>query len=307
MNNNVVAVVVTYNRKDQLVKCVHALLAQTRPLKKIIIIDNNSTDGTELMFSTGIFSENCILHYVKLFDNIGGAGGFHEGIVRGLELGLEWFWLMDDDALPHPNALEELFLVVRDKTNIYGSLAKFGNKPSWWVSLKEKTDKFKTVDDVGKVPPFVEVYFLPFLGFLIHRCVIERIGLPEQKFFICCDDIEYCERAKKNGVSIYMAGKSFIEHPKARQAKINLFFRSINYLSLPPWKMYYDTRNRILLAKKHYGKRVYYKTLPGIFIRLIYSLIVEKNFYAQLRAYFAGLYDGLLGRGGRLHEKWKIK
>ena len=47
MKNTVCAVVVTYNRKELLIKCLKSLLKQTTPLQAIIIIDNNSTDNTQ--------------------------------------------------------------------------------------------------------------------------------------------------------------------------------------------------------------------------------------------------------------------
>ncbi len=45
---SVAAVVVTYNRKVLLKECLDALLAQTRPLDSIIVVDNASTDGTRV-------------------------------------------------------------------------------------------------------------------------------------------------------------------------------------------------------------------------------------------------------------------
>ena len=45
--DNIYAVVVTYNRKDILTKCIDAILTQSHPVSKLVIIDNNSTDGTE--------------------------------------------------------------------------------------------------------------------------------------------------------------------------------------------------------------------------------------------------------------------
>ena len=43
----VCAVVVTYNRKALLLECVQAILRQSYPIEKIVIIDNASTDQTE--------------------------------------------------------------------------------------------------------------------------------------------------------------------------------------------------------------------------------------------------------------------
>ena len=43
----IAAVVVTFNRKEYLVKNIEALLAQVNASMDILIIDNASTDGTE--------------------------------------------------------------------------------------------------------------------------------------------------------------------------------------------------------------------------------------------------------------------
>jgi len=76
---SVAAVVVTYNRKSLLMRCLLALLRQTRPLQKIIVVDNASTDGTrEELAQEGYLDESAI-EYVRLEHNTGGAGGFHTG------------------------------------------------------------------------------------------------------------------------------------------------------------------------------------------------------------------------------------
>ena len=43
---NIVAIVVTYNRKKLLKECLESLLDQTIKLDRIIVIDNNSSDNT---------------------------------------------------------------------------------------------------------------------------------------------------------------------------------------------------------------------------------------------------------------------
>ena len=42
----VCAVVVTYNRVELLRECLTALESQTRPVDRILVVDNKSTDGT---------------------------------------------------------------------------------------------------------------------------------------------------------------------------------------------------------------------------------------------------------------------
>ena len=51
---SVCAVVVTFNRKQLLRTCLASLLAQTRPINQILIINNASSDGTEVMLAPGV-------------------------------------------------------------------------------------------------------------------------------------------------------------------------------------------------------------------------------------------------------------
>lgn len=108
MTERVAAVVVTYNRKAMLDKCLSGLLAQTSPLDRIIVVDNASTDGTAEMFAASGAWENPIVEYCRLAENGGGNGGFYEGVKRAYEENYDWVWLMDDDAVPQPDALREL-------------------------------------------------------------------------------------------------------------------------------------------------------------------------------------------------------
>lgn len=48
MKEKVTAVVVTYNRKELLIRCIEHLLKQTVSLNSIIVINNGSSDGTDI-------------------------------------------------------------------------------------------------------------------------------------------------------------------------------------------------------------------------------------------------------------------
>jgi rhamnopyranosyl-N-acetylglucosaminyl-diphospho-decaprenol beta-1,3/1,4-galactofuranosyltransferase len=90
MHQTVAAVVVTYNRSRLLLECLDALLRQTRPVDKIVLIDNASTDGTvEVLRSRGYLA-NPKIDYQRSEFNSGGAGGFHDGMKRAHELGFDW-------------------------------------------------------------------------------------------------------------------------------------------------------------------------------------------------------------------------
>ena len=104
----VAAVVVTFNRKELLCECLDALLAQTFPVSRIVLVDNASTDGTYELLAEKGYLERGIFDYFRLPINSGGAGGFHEGVKRAYEAGFDWLWLMDADVEPMPGALERM-------------------------------------------------------------------------------------------------------------------------------------------------------------------------------------------------------
>ena len=91
-------VVVTYNRYEMLAKSLRALLAQTRVPDEILVIDNASTDETPALFASDAEFDDPLIHYIRLAKNLGGAGGFKEGMRRAAEAGNDWCWIMDDDG-----------------------------------------------------------------------------------------------------------------------------------------------------------------------------------------------------------------
>ena len=109
----IAAVVVTYNRKELLTECLTAIAEQTRIPDTILIIDNASTDGTEEMFAKDGVFDNALFDYQKMESNLGGAGGFYEGIRRAFNNGADWIWIMDDDTIPSKTALEEICNAMR--------------------------------------------------------------------------------------------------------------------------------------------------------------------------------------------------
>ena len=113
----IAAVVVTYNRLDLLMQCVEALRSQTTACD-ILVVNNASTDGTDRWLD-----EQQDVHSRNTGSNLGGAGGFNYGMRWAVEAGYEYVWVMDDDTLPEPDALEKLVEADRILKGNYGWLS----------------------------------------------------------------------------------------------------------------------------------------------------------------------------------------
>jgi len=294
--NDIVSVVVTYNRKDLLLRCLKLLQNQSRETD-ILIVDNASTDGTEQELKSACLLDAKNIHYINLSENTGGAGGFHYGLKYAFKKGWEWFWLMDDDAEPHYNALEKLAFHAVNKDNIYGSAAvnMWKGRVSLCFGVKRYNQNNKTefLDEYDLLNSSDRVAWLPFLGFFIHRSIISKIGFPDRDFFIRNDDLEYGERARKHGIKIHLIKESVIEHPLQPTIKFVLFGRPFYHRSMPPWKMYYEVRNKIIIAKRHYTFFSGIKSFAGVSFQILLSILTEKDKKAYLKSYFYGILDGL--------------
>jgi GT2 family glycosyltransferase len=290
----VAVVVVTYNRKEFLRECLEALLAQSRPPDEIIVVNNNSMDGTAEMLALE-FPQVTVL---TMSENIGGAGGFAHGMQLARDKGHNWILIMDDDAILHPEALIRLLEhACGEQKAIMGCLARSRDTEELVWPLKVEGEWKLSVSQVPNRPFVTES--LPFLGLLISSRAISEIGLPNSDFFVCCDDVEYSYRASKAGYAIVCIPTSILYHPVPRRRLLRFGKYILCLEFMPPWKGYYDARNRILLGLKFEGSRFWCKHLPVLLLRIALSLVCWGARAKRLRFYMIGILDGFMQRTGK--------
>lgn len=194
VTKGVAAVVVTYNRRALLTRCIDCLERQTAPGLDIMIVDNASTDGTAEMLAPLAAAGR--LRYENTGKNLGGAGGFQYGVRLAAKLGYEYLWLMDDDSMPTPTALEELLKAARD----IGDFGYLSGKALWTDGNLcrmnvQRDSKLKNLRDFSgaRIPSGAAT----FVSLLIPTRVVREVGLPIGQFFIWADDLEYTRRISR--------------------------------------------------------------------------------------------------------------
>jgi rhamnopyranosyl-N-acetylglucosaminyl-diphospho-decaprenol beta-1,3/1,4-galactofuranosyltransferase len=230
----VAAVVVTRNRLTLLKRLLDCLSRQTRPLDALIIVDVNSDDGTTE------FLRSCPKPILPVFldYNAGGAGGFNAGMAKAHADGFDWLWAMDDDGFPADDALERI-LERLDETdarwiNSMVVESENPNRLAWVLPYQGGfSDDLKTLRSLG---PIVEGAS-PFNGTLIHRSVIDAVGLPCKDLFIWGDELEYKRRAESHGFRTVSVTDSIFHHPAPPRGSVT----SVPLKSFR--KYYYKVRN----------------------------------------------------------------
>lgn len=261
MPGSVAAIVVTYNRKELLAGCLDAILRQTRPVDRLIVVDNCSNDGTPEFLSDHGFLKKPVFDYVRLEENLGSAGGFHAGMERAYTQGFQWLWVMDDDGLPFADTLSRLLdcpdsiwfrgCVILNRDDPDRELLTFGiETPIGTVHRVSELDRLKGLN--GLVPGFLN----PYNGMLVSREAVERIGVPKKELFIWGDEVEYFLRAKKSGIQIAtVLGARFL-HPSDRmlwhRVKLGPASFGLPY-SKDPFRLYLIVRNYTYMALRYHG------------------------------------------------------
>ncbi len=298
----IAAIVVTYNRKRLLGECLDSLLGQSRPLDGLYIIDNASTDGThEYLLARGLMSpadNHTAVHYVQMPENAGGAGGFAEGMERAAGAGFDWLWLMDDDVLAAPDALDTL---VRKKEELMAAQGEPFTLNSLVLARDEQDGdalafplremsasgsprmgafhwRLSEVSD--KVHDGLYRWICPFNGTFVPARVVEEVGLPRREFFIYGDETDFQFRAAKR-FRLYTVVDSRVYHPRQQPGAFGS-------------RQYYTIRNTFIVNRhfKHAALRNFKLTLTGLILGL-------RHGRAGMRLMLRAIADGLTGRLGK--------
>ncbi len=237
----VVAVVVTYNRRDLVLESLAALDAQARRPDAVIVVDNASTDGTPE--AVRALEGDVILH--ELERNTGGAGGFAYGIAAALRSAADLIWLMDDDTVPEPDALAALLDARANYREMRPALV--ASRVVWTDGRDHpmntprpkplmKPVEREAADAVGCVP----VRSASFVSVLVDADICRQRGAPVADYFLWNDDFEFTTRILRGNVGL-LCPQSVVVH-KTRT------FGSTD--ADPGERFFYEVRNKIWLLTR---------------------------------------------------------
>jgi GT2 family glycosyltransferase len=270
---NFTLLIVTYNRLELLKECIKSALEQTYSLKHIVILNNNSNDGTtDYLCEIGSQHKHIIIS--NEVNNLGGAGGFQRGMEIASTLNSDWIILIDDDAMLSKNFVKDIFLASEQNPSIQALCGSV-----WTNGIIDVTHRRRLSGKIGLRFTDVQaseyeneefnVDLSSFCGLCITTQLVKKIGLPLAEYFIWNDDAEYSLRVLKESM-ILCIPKAALNH-KTKNSSITVIENELN------WKHYYGLRNAINMVKRH-----------GNFIDILYkyfeltiSILYYCNYYIR--------------------------
>jgi GT2 family glycosyltransferase len=260
MSLEIHALVLTYNRRDLVQRCVRALAAQTHPFASINIIDNGSTDATgEALAALNLPN----LHVVRIDKNIGAARGFgyllnHAFATRKFG----WAYVMDDDVIAAPTAVAQL--VAAYERN-FTAPEQVGFLVSQAIDGRGQANNVPHLDTssrrAGECPDWgtyldqgiALVRGCAMSGMLMPLTTHEAFGSLNADFIVWGEDLEYTMRITERRPGL-LVGPSKVTHLREQSGDISIFLEN-DRTRVP--NFYYLYRNMLYVRRKYMGTHAY--------------------------------------------------
>lgn len=276
-------IIVNYNTSEHIKELLDSLLLSAYTNFELIIVDNASTNDN----LDNLSSHQLPVQLIYSIENLGFAGGNNIGIkaARG-----EYILLLNPDVIIMPNLIEELLrpFKLNPQVGMVSPKIKYYDDPeiiqyAGFSEMSKFTMRTKAYGKGEKDAIAFNYATLTSFGhgaaMMISREVIQKVGTMNAAYFLYYEELDWAERIRKAGFSIYYAPDAVVLHKESMAVQKD-----------SPLKLYYLTRNRLLFARLHYTA---WQQL-GFFIYSLFVLL-PKNLFKYihqpplLRAYIKGL------------------
>jgi len=248
MKYKVCVVTVTYGDRFYLLKQVIDA-SFNEGVSKIIVVDNGLSKNSRDQLKDYERKFGNKLKVIYLNENAGSAGGYKIGLEEAYRCeDCEFIWLLDDDNKPMDDLLKILLdfwssleienkqekialLSYRFKKEQLTKEAIIRNQPKLVLGLKNSFLGFHIKELHKKIYRYLKRGFkpindrveqeddkkygivpvAPYGGLFIHKNILNKIGYPNEDFYLYADDHEWSYRITKNGGKIYLILDSKID------------------------------------------------------------------------------------------------
>ena len=257
MSASVSIIVVNWNGRHHLQLCLSALFAQTYPNFEVILVDNGSTDGSQV-FVQEQFPD---VRLIALPENMGFAQGNNVGIQASTA---DYIATVNNDTKVDPNWLTALVETAESHPTVGMFAAKllFWDRPDVINSAGICLDRTGIAwDRLGGQPDHSAPQApLPVFGAsagaaLYRRTMLNQIGLFDEDFFAYLEDVDLAWRARLAGWACLYVDTAVILHHHSATA-----------IEGSPFKSKLLGRNKVWTLLKNYPWPLLLLYLPAILL-----------------------------------------
>jgi len=309
----------------------------------VIVLDNGSAQDITALAAQA-FGPRVTVH--RLPRNAGSATGFAEVMRQALTLTQShaqtalppWLLLMDDDNALAPGGLARLCQAYQQLLPRHGtsqlavtayrdrhvdqakgipSLGMYGGSGSAFigfhvgdlpVKLLRRTPLGRAIERRLPIPPLRQIFSAAYSGMLFHRDVLTRHGLPDARFLLYSDDIEFSSRLSRAGGAIYLVTDARIQEIEAswqhEKEHANAFASYLDGGS--DFRIYYYFRNTAFYERHALGGLRWLRAINRLaFMAILRRMAARLGQQQRLALIERAIADGEQARMGE-HADFKL-
>ncbi|MBI2821173.1 MAG: glycosyltransferase family 2 protein [Acidobacteria bacterium] len=293
------AIVVNRNGGELVLRCLQSLVENSCPPQLILVVDNHSTDGSDL----GIERQFPQAQLIRNSRNLGYAAALNLGIGEACRQGFDLLLMMNNDLVLDREAVEILVRHWHPRAGLLGpKVFRLGEAARLDAAWGKILFHHVVCRMVGENSPDSPRFSKPqsvdaLLGcMLLTSCsVVGEVGPLDPDYFMYMEEIDYAYRVGRIGRQVLFVPEARVWHAgghatskEARQAV----------------KRFYVRRNTVLFLRKHGTATHWCKFLLFAVASLLFCLMTLR--WNELRLRLRGYLEGLRAPG-RLQEVGKMR
>ena len=257
---------INYQRTDLTLTALAHVLGQYGGIRAVVVDNASNPDAVEALKQGLQTFDAAQVSLVLSPVNTGFSGGTNLGLQALLASPPAFIWLLNNDALPDPGALEPMLSASDGLVALVGSTILTEGKPpyrggviDWWrgSTRSEPNGPWDYVTAASLLMPWQ---------------VVQQLGPWDEKYFLYVEDIEYGVRAARQGIPTLSAPGSMVRHLKGQTTGG----------SANPVNQYYAARNRLLLFQT-YASQWQMVVIVARYLSFLLKLFVKAQFKPHYR------------------------
>ncbi|MFC1753742.1 glycosyltransferase family 2 protein [Thermoproteota archaeon] len=237
-------VIINYNGKVFLHRCIDSVLQSKFKNFEIIFVDNNSSDGSADYLKNNFQDDRIAIH--KADKNYGVPGGRNIGF---LESRGEFVVFLDNDTEVDKDWLGQLLEVFQSDEKIAVAQCKllnfeernrFDHAGDYLTPFGFLCERSKQGLDRGQFDNVDEIFSSKGAAMMVRSSIFRGIGMFDSSYFMYLEETDFCMRVWLAGYKVVFVPKSIVWHAYGTSLKdvnqyystyVVRFYGSRNYIS----------------------------------------------------------------------------
>jgi hypothetical protein len=234
--NRISVVIVNWNAKDYLAKCLNSLRSKSKNgfNIEILVVDNHSSDGSVKMIKDE-YPEVVIIENKK---NIGFGKANNQAIRKSKG---DFILLLNPDTVIKTNAIEMLISYLKNNNHCGAVGPKIKNDdgtvqyecarryPTPWTQFTVETTLYKRFPKSHIFGSYLMTYWnhlnsrevecISGACMMIRRRALDEVGLFDESFFMYGEDVDLCQRIRGAKYKIWYLAEAEIIHHQGKSSE----------------------------------------------------------------------------------------